>query len=185
MQDHDIIELFFARDESAIAEVRKKYGSYCHSIALNIVKDDADAEECVSDTYMRAWETIPPNRPENLAAYLGKITRNFALGRFRRAKAEKRGAGEMALVLDELSECIGEESVERAVDMRALSREISLFLGELAKEQRVVFVLRYWYAKSMKEIALQTGKTEAGISMLLMRLRKKLEKRLSERGFWE
>ena len=183
MQDHDIIELFFARNESAIAEVRKKYGSYCHSIALHITKDDADAEECVSDTYLKAWETIPPKRPENLAVYLGKITRNLAVGHFRREKAEKRGRGEIPLVLDELSECIGEESVERTFDMRVLSAEISAFLGELPQDVRVVFVLRYWYAKSIKEIALQTGRTEASVSMLLSRLRKKLGKRLSERGF--
>ena len=104
MQDHDIIELYFARNESAIDETRKKYGKYCMRVAMNIVKDLGDAEECVSDTYLAAWNTIPPERPKSFLAYLGKITRNLALSRYRNLRAAKRGQDETALAIDELSE---------------------------------------------------------------------------------
>ena len=183
MQDHDIIALYFARNESAIDETRKKYGKYCMRVAMNIVKDLGDAEECVSDTYLAAWNTIPPERPQSFLAYLGRITRNLALSRYRSLRAVKRGEDETALAIDELAELASGEDVEGAVDRRALSAEISNFLREQPKNKRMIFVLRYWYAKSVREIALEMGQSEAAITMTLSRMRQKLGERLSERGF--
>ena len=183
MQDEEIIALFFARKEEAIAQTREKYGAYCRHIAMNIVMDEGDTEECVNDAYFALWNTIPPEHPRHFAAYLGKITRNLAFNRYRSKATAKRGEHEVPLVLDELANLIGGDDVESAVDSRALSAEISAFLRELPKEKRVIFLSRYWYAKSVRDIAREMGMSEAGVSMTLLRLRKKLGERLSERGF--
>lgn len=183
MQDEEIIALFFARNEHAIAETRKKYGTYCRHIAMNIVMDEGEAEECTSDAYFALWNTIPPEHPRHFAAYLAKITRNLAFNRYRSKAAARRGKHEIPLVLDELSDLASSDDVEITVDSRALSAEISAFLRELSKEKRVIFLSRYWYAKSVRDIAREMHMSEAGISMTLMRLRKKLGERLSERGF--
>lgn len=183
MRDPQIIELFFARDESAIEQTREKYGKYCMRIAMNILRDHGDAEECVSDTYLAAWNTIPPERPQSFLSYLGKITRNLALSRYRSRHAVRRGEDETALAIDELSDIVSGEDVEETVDMRAISAEISAFLREQPEKKRVTFVLRYWYAKSVSEVAHETGQTESACAMTLSRMRKKLAERLSERGF--
>ena len=183
MRDSDIIELFFARDESAIEQTREKYGNYCSRIAMNILKDHGDAEECVSDTYLAVWNAIPPERPQSFLSYLGKITRNLALSRYRSRHAARRGEEETALAIDELSDIVSGEDVEETVDMRAISVEISAFLREQPEKKRVAFVLRYWYAKSVSEVARQTGQTKSACAMTLSRMRKKLAERLSERGF--
>ncbi len=127
MDDKEIIKLYFGRHEEAISETEKKYGRYCHYIARNILGNDEDSEECVNDTYLRAWESIPPACPENLAAYLGKITRNLAIGRYREKYSKKRGGGETAIALDELSECIADGSGDIS-DQVVLENALNRFL---------------------------------------------------------
>ena len=181
MDDSGIIDLFFARSEQAIQEVRNKYGPYCSSVAIRILDSASDSEECVADTWMKAWETIPPARPENLQAYLGKITRNHALQRLRAANAKKRGGSSIDLALSELDDCVSDgDTPEDNLIRRQLSESINRFLKTLPAEKRVVFVLRYWYMYSIKEIASQTGMRESTVSSVLFRLRKKLKTHLEQ-----
>ena len=122
MRDHEIIELYWARNESAIAATAEKYGSYCHTIAYNILRNKEDAEECANDTYLGAWNSIPPQRPNRLSIYLGKITRNLALNRYKRCTAQKRGHGQVALALSELEACVpAEGNVEQAIEETELA----------------------------------------------------------------
>lgn len=184
MEDEKIIELYWARDREAIAETEKKYGGYCMTVANNILHNTQDAEECVNDTYFKTWNAIPPTRPKILSAFLGKITRNLAFNRYRMENAEKRGGGETALVLDELAECVsGKDDVEAHVERNALISAINAFLKGIAQDKRNIFVRRYWYCDSVKQIAERYGMTEAAVSMNLMRLRKRLYGFLTERGF--
>ncbi len=173
MEDGQIVELFWQRDEMPMQECQTKYGHYCHSIAANILGSMEDAEECVNDTWFRVWNAIPHERPQGLALFLGKITRNLAIDRFRRKKAEKRGGGQMELCLDELEECIGESDI---LEERLALREIlNRFLREMPKEQRELFLLRYWYFLSIQEIAKKCHVSEGKVKMTLLRSRKKLK----------
>ncbi len=184
MEDSEIIALYFKRDERAIEETRKKYGGYCASIAKNILGSDEDAEECLSDALLSAWNSIPPNRPEYLSSYLGRLARNNAFNRYKLARAEKRGGGQLSLLLDELAECIScRDTVEGAVDSHELSRALNGYLSGLPDGRRKIFVLRYWYAMPIAEIAKKTGKSRFSITKALERERKGLKKYLSERGF--
>lgn len=183
MDDEKIVQLFWDRDETAISEASGKYGAYCLSIALNILGSREDAQECVNDTYLKAWNTIPPHRPEMLSTFLGKITRNLSFDRYRANRREKRGGDKAALVLDELSEVIGDRNSADEADRAELAAALNGFLGSVPPDKRRLFVLRYWYAYSVGDIAKRCGMTENNVSVTLNRLRGKLRKYLTERGF--
>ncbi len=183
MDDQQIIELYWARSESAIAETDKKYGKLCRRIALNILANPQDSEECVSDTYLKVWSVIPPKRPVKLSAFLGKITRNLAINRYEKATAGKRGGGEVPVALEELAECIPDpNSVERAVDNRILADKLNVFLGGLSVEARKIFMRRYWEVCSVQEIAEIYGISESKVKVSLFRTRGKLRSFLEQEG---
>lgn len=183
MDDSKIIELYNARSEDAIAETSKKYGRYCYSIAYNILHSNEDSEECVNDTYLRAWNVIPPQKPDPLSVFLGRITRNLSLDRWRRKTSEKRGGGEIPLALDELAECIPSlDDHEQALEKLALTEIIDRFLGSLPTEKRKIFVRRYWHLSPVKEIAADFGFSVSKVKMILMRTREELRKYLAKEG---
>lgn len=184
MEDQQIIKLFWNRDENAIAETSKKYGSYCYSIAKNILQNKEDSDECVNDTYLNAWNALPPHKPNVLSAFLGKITRNLAFDRYSFNHAEKRGGGEVSIVLDEIAEIVSDSNdIERAVDNNELAHAINEFLSELPTDKRKMFVLRYWYSEKVSTVAKQFGITENACSVQLNRIRQKLRKHLNDGGF--
>lgn len=186
MEDKKIIQLFWNRDESAIPAAAEKYGAYCSHIAANILKDRQDCEECVSDTWLQAWNSIPPQLPQILSVYLGKITRNLAFDRYRYLHREKRGGSQTALVLEELGDCVsGIETVETEVESKELTETINAFLAALPEKKRNIFLRRYWYNDSVKEIALRFGMRENSVSMVLLRLKSQLKEYLRERGLEE
>jgi len=175
MEDQQIIELYWQRSEEAIAQTARKYGRYCHTIAYNILQNECDSDECVNDTYMRAWNSIPPRRPTLFSALLAAITRNLALDRYKHDSARKRGGGQVELALDELHECIpGGRSEEELIENRVLTEALNRFLGALPEQTRKVFMLRYWYFVPLKAIAEQTGKTESAVKSMLFRTRSEL-----------
>lgn len=183
MQDDELIALYFSRSETAIAETKQQYGTYCYSIAYHILPHSEDAEECENDTYWKAWNAIPPTRPRHLKSFLGKITRNIALHVWEHQHAETRGGTTMALVLEELSECIpSEEDVEQAVENFELRTHLNRFLADLPKETRMIFVRRYWYFYTISEIAAEYGFGESKVKMVLSRTRKKLKVYLEKEG---
>ena len=184
MDDAKIVQLYLYRDEQAIPATADKYGSYCTSIAKNILGNYADAEECVNDTYLNTWNAIPPHRPKTLSTFLGKIVRNLAFNRYKHNNAQKRGGGQLPAVLEELGECVsGQEDVEEAYAHRELVANINAFLGALPARKRNIFVCRYWYADSICDIAARYGMTETAVSMTLNRLRKQLHNELIKRGY--
>lgn len=184
MEDAKIVQLYWDRNEQAIPATAAKYGSYCASIARNILGSPEDAEECVNDAYWRAWNAMPPNRPSVLSAFLGKLVRNVSFNRRKHDTADKRGGGELPVVLEELSELVsGRDDVEQALDRKELVKAIDAFLGSLSPEKRSIFVSRYWYTDSVSEIAERHGMTAGAVSMTLSRLRRRLHDDLSERGF--
>lgn len=175
LEDSQIIALYFRRSEQAIQETDNKYGRYCFQIASRILLSPEDGEECVSDTYLTAWNSIPPTRPASLASYLGKITRHIALDRWRRRFAQKRGGGETALALEELEECLpGKDTPEEALHRKEFRAGLNRFLGSLPEQERVIFVSRYWYLRSIREISEGTGLSEGSIKTRLFRTRSKL-----------
>lgn len=183
MDDEKIIELYWERSEKAVSETAKKYGKYCRYIAFNILQSDEDSEECVNDTYLKAWNAIPPRRPEKLRTFLGKITRNLSLNRYEKRYAEKRGHGQIPMLLDELEECIPDSrSTDNVIDDIALRDLLNRFLGSLTPKARKVFVRRYWYMCSVKEIAKEYHMSENDISVTLFRTREKLKTLLKKEG---
>lgn len=182
MEDKQIIQLFFERREEALSEVSQKYGKYCRIIAQNVIGSNFDAEECFNDTLLDIWNSIPPNNPENLRAYVGKIARNNALDELKRQTAKKRGGKEMELITDEISEFSSNYSVEEAAEQREIIIEINRFLKGLTERKRKVFVLRYWYCCEVSEISGITGLTEENVYNVLKRERKKLLDYLRKRG---
>lgn len=184
MEDEAIVALFWQRNEQAIAAAQEQYGIYCKSIAASILGNTQDAEECMNDTVLSLWNSIPPNRPRSLRAYMGKIIRNLALNRYRAMQRQKRGSGNMPLLLQELSEVVSDtETVEQALESRALTEAMQDFLRQLPREQRVMFVRRYWYADSLETLAKNFGISENTLSVKLYRIRQKLKLYLQERGF--
>ena len=182
MTDERIIELFFARSERGIEELDTKYGATCHRIAQNILGNKEDAEECVNDAYLGVWNSIPPKKPSLLSAFLFKILRNLSITRYHANTAQKRNSF-YDIALDELEETIStEESVEKECSQKELTNAIEGFLDTLARENRVIFVCRYWFSESYTEIAKRTGLTEKNISVRLTRIREKMKEYLSERG---
>lgn len=182
MQDEHIIGLYFERDENAIKETEKKYGRYCHTIAYGILHDDGETEECVNDTYYRAWSSIPPTRPTKLSAYLGRITRHLALNRYQKMSAKKRGGSAVAAVLDELTECIPYSTAADITQEFVITQTLNSFLAELPEQNRKIFVRRYWYMSTVKEIADEYGMGESKVKMILLRSRNELKKLLEEEG---
>lgn len=183
MDDNLIIDLYWARSESAIGETDKKYGSYLGTIAYNILYSHEDAGEAVNDTYLRAWDSMPPERPNILSAYLAKITRRISLNKRRNQRAEKRGGGEINLVLDELSESIPSGfSVEQEVDAKALGEVLNRFLGNLKETERDMFLRRYWYMDSISDIAAVFGCGESKVKTTLYRTRQKLLATIESEG---
>lgn len=184
MEDKEIVRLFWNREEQAISVTAEKYGAYCKVIAINILGNREDAGECVNDTFLNAWNSIPPARPENLATYLGKLTRNLALNQYYKNRAQKRGAGQFAVVLEELEEVVShKENPETAFEEQELRSAINAFLAMLPMEKRNLFLCRYYYADSITAIAEHFKMTENNVSVSLNRIRKKLHKYLTERGF--
>lgn len=183
MEDSQIIDLYFARQEQAIHETADKYGGYCYSIAYNILVSKEDAEESVNDTYLRAWDSIPPTRPSQLGAFLGRITRNLSIDLWRRRSAGKRAGGEMALALEELSDIAGQDGNPEAAAIREeVARCIQRFLCDLPQTERRIFLCRYWYLDSVKEIAQKAGFTESKVTSLLHRMRNRLKRQLEKEG---
>ena len=184
MEDSHIVDLYWARDEQAIPATASKYGRYCYTIAYHILANREDADESVNDTYMSAWERIPPHRPTVLSTFLGKITRRISLNRWRNMTRQKRGGGEVPLALDELSECIPSgSSAEQALEQKELSQAIARFLGTLPETERDVFLRRYWFFDPIADIAESFGFTQSKVTSMLHRTRGKLRKRLSEEGY--
>lgn len=183
MEDTQIVEMYWERNESAIAETQTKYGTYLRRVAYNILANDEDCGECVNDTYFKAWESIPPNRPAKLSAYLAAITRNLAISLFRSKNTASRAGSQYALSLDELSECVsGDDTVEGAAESGMISKSISNYLRTLPQEARVIFVCRYFYNDSITDIAGYFGASESKIKSSLFRTRKGLKEHLTKDG---
>ncbi len=180
MNDGKIKELFRCRDEKAITETEKQYGNYCFATAMRILNNELDAEECVSDAYLAVWNRIPPENPDDLGAYLTRITRNLAVDRVRRKTAEKRGGGYSHQLLSELDECCG--SAEESVLQNELSTALRRFLKRLNKRERDIFLCRYYYGYSTAKIAEGCGKSEDYVLTSLSRTRKKLKEMFEKEG---
>ncbi len=181
MDDKKLVELYWARSEQALLETETRYGRYCHYIAFQILGDDADAEEVVSDTYLKAWNTIPPNRPESFRSYLGMITRQLSYDAYRCRNTQKRG-GNVHLVLEELAGCIPDGAGDLE-DRLALREALNRFLRGLPIRTRRIFLRRYWYASSVAEIARDFGMKESAVTVLMLRTRQKLKLFLEKEGF--
>ena len=177
--DQKIIELYCNRSENASAEAAGKYGRYCTAIAYGILGSREDAQECVSDAYLTAWNAIPPRRPADLGTYLGKITRNLSIDRLRTRSREKRGGGEAPLALEELEEVVaGSDSPENEAVRKELTAALNRFLAGLTQQERYVFVRRYWYLDSLTDISEKTGFSGSKVASMLFRLRGRLKKQL-------
>lgn len=183
MNDVEILELYWGREERAIYETQKAYGKYCYSIAWNILYSREDSDECVNDTWLRAWNAIPPKRPSRLALFLGTITRNLSLDRWKERHAMKRGKGEMELALEELEECLPDaRSTEDAVEAAELERLVNEFLHTLPERECNVFLRRYWYVEEYGDIAKRYGMKLNTVKTSLFRTRAKLRIFLEKEG---
>ncbi len=184
MEDEAIVKLYFARDERAVQETDKKYGSYCFTLANGILHNDQDAEETVSDTYMKAWQSIPPKKPDMLKLFLAKITRNLAFSRWRKYTADKRGGGEMELVLEELEGCIAASgAVDDKLNARELVLTIRSFLNTLPAREQDIFLRRYFFVEESETIANRYGMKKATVQRTLSRTREKLKTYLTKEGY--
>ena len=182
LSDAEIVSMYHARDEQAIGESARKYGRYCHSIAYTILQNDQDAEECVNDTYVRAWESMPPHKPSRLSTYLGKLTRNLSISRHRHAHADKRWLGSDA-VYDEIAECLPDTGAPGELSEEiALRDAINSFLASLPSRTRVVFMQRYWYFCPIAAIARDMSMSESDVKVTLMRTRNRFREHLEKEG---
>lgn len=183
MNDTEILDLYWERSKRAISETQKSYGSYCYSIAFHILHTKEDSEECVNDTWLRAWNAIPPNRPGRLSLFLGTITRNLSFDRWKRKNALKRGNGEMETALEELMECVpSAASTEDEVEEAELRRIINRFLGTIPERDRNIFLRRYWYVEECREIAERYGMKLNTVKTTLFRIRGRLKEYLEQEG---
>ena len=183
MDDSQIIDLYWQRSEDAITETDRKYGPYCRKIAMNVLRSEPDSEECVNDAYLGVWNAIPPQKPTIFSAFIGRITRNIALHRWQKNHAAKRGGGDTAVLLSELEDCLSAPgSPEDTLETRAIGSSISRFLDELPREQRIIFVRRYWYTDQIEEIAEKMGLSVSKVTSVLFRLRKKLRAHFEKEG---
>ena len=184
MQDGQIVELYFERDEDALKETEAKYGRYLYKIAFGILADKGDSEESVNDTYLAAWNSIPPNKPSRLSTYLSKLTRRISIDILRKRNSKKRGASRYALSLSELEDCVkSRENLEENTESKELAAAISSFLRTLSKESRVLFVSRYYFCDSLKDAARAAGVSEGKAKSALFRTRLALKDYLLKEGF--
>jgi len=185
LEDRDIVMLYWQRNETAIIETAQKYGTYCYAIAHNVLQNTEDSEECINDTWLRAWDSIPPQKPASLRMFLAKITRNLSLNRFYARSAKKRGGGEITLVLEELSECLaGGSDVVDEYEAKELGQYIRSFVRSLPARDGNVFVRRYFFTETIASIAKKYGMTESNVAVILSRTRAKLKNHLIKEGFW-
>ena len=183
MEDYEIIDLFLSRSENAITETAQKYGPYCKRIAMNLLSNHQDVEECVSDTYLHIWNAIPPVKPTSFLAYLGRTVRNISIDCYKRQHTQKRGGGETPLLLSELADCIPHTStMEQELEDRQIAAVISSFLRGRKEPDRLMFVRRYWYGESIREIAEHFGVGEETVKSSIFRTRKKLKAYLEQEG---
>lgn len=184
MDDKTIIGLFLARDEAAISQAERKYGSYCGSIARNILHNEQDAEECLSDVWLAAWNSIPPNQPQSLSSFLARLVRTKAIDRWRSEHAAKRGGDQVELTLEELTDCAADGGDAEEAAMRGeLEQSINAFLRQLPEAERNVFLCRYWYFDGLDYISRQFDFSVSKVKSMLHRTRKKLQAYLKEEGF--
>ena len=181
MDDRRIVELFFERNEQALTETKEKYSRYLHRVAHNILQNQQDAEECVNDTYLRAWNAIPPHRPSRLSIFLGKITRHLALDRYAALTADKRGGGNQAAILEEWRDALPNVDGDPADDM-AVRDALNRFLRQLPADKRRMFIRRYWYGDTIAAIATDSHATESAVKMTLSRTRGELKTFLEKEG---
>ena len=185
MEDHKIIELYWARSEQAISESSRKYGTYCRTIAYNILHNTEDVHECINDTWFAAWNTMPPQKPNILSDFLGKITRNLSLNRYKLISAQKRGAGQIDLALSELEDCLPTGNlVEEEIDQLLLTQAIDSYLFTQSQERRKIFVRRYFYLSPIDKIAKDFSMSRSKVTSLLFRMRKELKQHLEKEGIW-
>ena len=181
LDDHRIVELYWERSEEALRETASKYAGYCYAIANNILGSREDSEEAVNDTYLDAWNSMPPHRPTILSTFLGKITRRISIDKLRAKNAEKRGGGEVALALEELEECLSDSgTLDRELQLQILADAINDFLKSLSDAERRVFLCRYWYVDSVEDISRQFGFSQSKVKSMLHRTREKLKKHLKK-----
>ncbi len=183
MEDNQIIDLYWQKNADAIAETASKYGAYCFAVAENILHNTEDSQECVNDTYLHAWNAIPPQKPLVLRMFLAKITRNISFDRYHARKAEKRGGGEIALVLDELEECLGGADTAAMYEVKELRGSIQSFVRALPEREGNVLVRRYFFAEPVSVIAKRYGLTENHVRVILSRARGKLRGHLLKGGY--
>ena len=184
MNDSQIVGLYWERNEKAVEETQKKYGSFCYSVAYSILCNEEDAKESVNDTYLDAWNSIPPHKPSALSAFLGKITRRISIDKWRNKNAARRGGGQITDTLDELAECIPDSNgIEKQLEEKALNETINSFIKSLPEEEQKIFICRYWYLDSIKSISEQFGFSQSKVTSMLFRTREKLRKILMEEGF--
>ena len=182
MEDREIVQLYWDRDERAIGESERKYGGLCRSVALRVLENMEDSEECVSDTWLHSWNAIPPKKPDLLGPFLAKITRNLALDRWRRDHAEKRYAGETALALEELGDAVSGESLEDEVQRREAARALNGFLRSLRSEDRNLLLRRYWSMETLENLASAEGMSRSALHRRLGKLRESLRAYLRKEG---
>ena len=183
MTDNEIVELFFARSENAIKLISEKYHAYCYRISFQILSNKEDCEECVNDTWLRAWNAMPDDRPAILSAFLGAITRNLSLDRYRKLHTAKRGKGEVEFIFDELTDQVDKKEPSHYIEEQELVACINHFLKNLPKEHRVMFVRRYWYFDNITEIAERCACSEGKVKTTLFRVRGKLLDYLKKEGY--
>lgn len=182
MEDREIINLYWSRNEAAIGQTHTKYGRLLHSISYNILSNHEDSQECVNDTYQKAWNAMPPQRPDSLTAFLGRIVRNLSINCWHKARAQKRSNGAKELLL-ELAECVPDKNnVEKVIEARELSEFISDWLCTLSQENRVLFLRRYWYGVPLKRLAHEYGTTPSKLGSRMYRLRQELKVTLEKEG---
>lgn len=183
MDDSKIVDLYWARSQQAIAESERKYGAYCRTVARNILARTEDVEECVNDTWLRAWNTIPPQRPTFLQAFFGKLTRNLSLDRWRRDRAQKRGGSQVELALDELEDCLAaRDRVDEVLDVQTTAQLISNFVRGLPQQDRMLFIRRYWYLDDIQTLAKTFGMGQSQVKSRLHRIRQRLKTELEKEG---
>lgn len=183
MTDSEIVKLFWKRNENALELTRTKYGSYCRSIAFNILRSCEDAEECVNDSLFNAWNSIPPQKPRNLRTYMGKLVRNISINRFEHYSAQKRGGTQAELAIGELENSLSEETdVFAQLECEVITRCINTLLQNSSKEKRIVFVRRYWYLDSIADIANAYSLSESKVTSILFRMRNELKETLEKEG---
>lgn len=183
MEDHQIVELYWQRSESAIAQTEEKYGRYCYRIAFNLLQDDADAEECVNDTFLKAWEAMPPHRPSRLSTFLGKITRNLALNRYEMASAQKRCPAGGIVSSDAFQPTLADKAGIDPYEHAAFKDAVNRFLRSLPRRSMIIFLRRYWYFSSISDISRDLGITQSSVKVSLHRTREQFREFLKEEGY--